>query len=290
MSDSLKDKIIQDLAAHLDLNGEFPVHSEVLLELSKLLSIKKHSPEKWTKIILDDPTLGLRILDFFNEKERNSTSLVENLNSSSIAEIYEFSSGLNLSANFFHNIKEHNIFSYSILRLFGAGLAYKVLSQSDDLKFNQDTQFILQLSQLGLFLICYYYPELAQRIWARALDKKISIDEASYEILSVTNLEFTRALIAQTSLTPNLNQALMADLQRNADLIRLIEGMLEITLFNASLDRIEFLNTSFKTGGQFESQNLKTCLHKIYLNFQGVTAKHNVPSLDPATVNLSLVS
>lgn len=197
-------QFIEKLKKALRLNGDFPACAKTVNELKELASDPSTPANKISELILRDPSLSTKILNFVNsaffQRGTQITTISQAVLHIGTRQLAELCSNFTLLQKLIPAAKKGSSFALTFERLIATSILTSLLNSLDSSnnKKTRDEEsgyLIGTFSEIGLTLTAYYFPKLFENAYQKSLEKNIPLNESIRIVTGYDPLEISLEIL-----------------------------------------------------------------------------------------------
>ena len=192
------EQFIEKLRKALLLNGDFPACAKTVNELRVLASNPNTPANKMSELILRDPSLSTKILNFVNsaffQRGTQITTISQAVMHIGTKQLAELCSNFTLLQKLVPTARKGGPFALALERLISTSILTSILNSSEatNKAKNEESGYLVgTFSEIGLMLTSYYFPKLFENAHQRSLEKNISLNKSIKQLTGFEPLEIS---------------------------------------------------------------------------------------------------
>ena len=203
------EQFIEKLKKALQMNGDFPACAKTVNEL-KALAMDPNTPAtKMSELILRDPALSTKILNFVNsaffQRGTQITTISQAIMHMGTKQLAELCSNFTLLQKLVPAARKGGPFALALERLISTSILTSILnsSESANKSKNEESGYLVgTFSELGLMLTSYYFPKLFENAHQRSLEKSIPLNNSIKQLTGYEPLEISLEILIALKMPP----------------------------------------------------------------------------------------
>jgi HD-like signal output (HDOD) protein len=195
------EQLLEKLKRALKKDGDFPASAKVVTELRRLASDPKTPSDKITELILREPSLGTRILSVVNsayfQRVKPIMTISQAVVQLGMKAIAELCAGLILLQKFVPHARKDTPFASCLRKtILTSLLASRINPQTQKDAKQEETGYLAgAFLELGVLLLAFYFPQVYENAYKRALAKKIPVKQAIHELTGLSVVQISSEVI-----------------------------------------------------------------------------------------------
>jgi HD-like signal output (HDOD) protein len=199
------DELINKLRLALSEEGDFPASAKVVSELQKLTSDPNSTSQQITEVILNEPSLGTRVLHMVNSVSYNRGAQIMTISQAvmrlGMKQLADICAGLVLLQKFVPASRRDGTFANALKKLLVTSLLSGALSDDNSRHAKNESGYLAgTFAEIGSLLLAYYFPKIFEAANQRTLEKNIPLEKSIFEITGVTPLKLSIEVLSALNL------------------------------------------------------------------------------------------
>ena len=213
------ESFLDKLRKALGKNGDFPASAKTVSELIELTNRPGTTADAISEVILREPSLSLRLLSLVNSsfylRGRPVTSLTQAIVQVGMKAIAELCANLVLIQKLLPEARKNSVFANCFRRsvvtsLLTGAFSAKLSGQDQSSKSKETGYLIGFMSEIGVLLMTYYFPQVYENALKRSTTKKQPIERSIHEIIGLTPTQLSIEVLTTLGLPPYYKELLGA--------------------------------------------------------------------------------
>jgi HD-like signal output (HDOD) protein len=215
------DQFREKLHKALQRDGDFPASAKVVGELRALASDPRTTANQLTEIILQEPTLGARVLHLVNSSFYRRGKPVMTVSQAVIQigmkALIDLCAGLILLQKFVSSGRRGGPFATCLQQTVITSLISSSLAKSTSTNTNtpkksaEESGYLVgSLAEIGPLLVAYYFPQVYEKAVKRSETKRQHFAQSLQEIIGLSRIELSLEVVAALELPDFFRKVLLA--------------------------------------------------------------------------------
>lgn len=213
------EQFIVKLRGALQRDGDFPASAKVVADLRLLANDPRTTASQLTEVILQEPTLGARVLNLVNSSYYRRGKPVMTVSQAVIQvgmkALIDLCAGLILLQKFVGTGRRGGAFAMClqqslITSLLSSSFASTSSGNQQKSAVEESGYLAGSLAELGPLLVAYYFPQVYDRATKRAETKGQLFSQSLYEIIGISRTQLSLEIVAALELPDFFREVLTA--------------------------------------------------------------------------------
>lgn len=193
------EQFLEKLRGALQRDGDFPASARVITELRKLAQDPRSTANQIAEVILREPSLGTRVLHLVNSsfyrRSRPIMTVSQAVIQIGMKPLAELCTSLVLLQKFVPPARQGGTFARCLRQTILTSILSSSLpsagSGPTSSKSDECGYLAGSLSELGMLLLAYYFPQVYDKALQRAESKRMPVSQAVAEMVGLSTLELS---------------------------------------------------------------------------------------------------
>jgi HD-like signal output (HDOD) protein len=221
------EELVARLRRALGKDGDFPASAKVVSELRQLTSDPNTTANQITEVILQEPSLGMRLLSVVNspfyQRGQPIMTVSQAVLRIGMKPLAELCAGLVLLQKFVPASRRGGAFATCLRKMLVTSLLASTITKESTPKTPGSTDHECGylagcLAEMGTLLLAYYFPQILDAALKRSESKKQDLGKSIFEITGLTPLKLSLEILNSLNLP-----------QYYIDILSTAEGMSKVT-------------------------------------------------------------